>query len=419
MAGHEQSQRLRLECAAERFPVTADVLRLRQAVDNLLSNALKYSDGPVVVRLSANAQSCLIAVSDQGIGIPVAEQGSIFEPFFRASNTGNRPGHGLGLSIVKSCIEQHGGSVRFLSSADQGTTFFLELPRSTLTRAAARQGGMAPALAAGATANPAKHGAAGSAGTSTGAPRDKGGKLTGIIVDDDPLVRSLMRDLLETGSEILIVGEAGTVAQARALAKQHRPAVVFLDVSLPDASGFDLLPELRPGTSVVFVTSADDFAVEAFDSEAVDYLLKPVNPERLQKALARVRQRLTAQPAAAAPSPQPGGSFLVKTLTEKRLVKFSEIERITAYGEYSWVYWRNNKKGALLRKSLRQWVKELPGDQFMRVHRRAIVNLACMERIEKLPRRRMQIRLRDTAEPIPVSLRLGPGLNRKLKALQG
>jgi signal transduction histidine kinase len=406
VADHEASQRVRLECAPGRFPVTADVLRLRQALDNLLSNALKYSEGQVVVRLSANPQNCLIEVSDQGIGIPAAEQAGIFEPFFRASNTGDRPGYGLGLSIVKSCIEQHGGSVRFLSSENQGTTFFLELPKSCLSKAAAQSAVSDPDDRAGATA------------MSAGALPERVGKLSGIIVDDDPLVRSLMRDLLETTNDIHIVGEAGTVAQARALAKQHGPDVVFLDVSLPDASGFDLLPDLKPSASVVFVTSAEEYAVQAFDCEAVDYLLKPVSPERLLKALARVRQRLAAQPAAAA-SFQPGGSFLVRTLTEKRLVKVSEIERIVAYGEYSWVYWQKNKKGALLRKSLRQWVKELPGEQFIRVHRRAIVNLACMEHIEKLPKRRMQIHLRDTAEPIPVSLRLAPVLNRKLKALQG
>jgi len=80
----------------------------------------------------------------------------------------------------------------------------------------------------------------------------------------------------------------------------------------------------------------------------------------------RVRQRLAAKPAmAAAAGSGQSDSFLVKTLTDKRLVKISEIERIVAYGEYSWVYWRNNKKGALLRKSLKQWLSELPGEQFI------------------------------------------------------
>jgi DNA-binding LytR/AlgR family response regulator len=95
-----------------------------------------------------------------------------------------------------------------------------------------------------------------------------------------------------------------------------------------------------------------------------------------------------------------------------------EIERIIAYGEYSWVYWHGTNKGVLLRKSLKQWLSELPGEQFIRVHRRAIVNLAWMERIGTLPGGRMQIHLRDTPEPILVSLRLAPVLNRKLKALR-
>src|ERR1019366_178792 len=92
---------------------------------------------------------------------------------------------------------------------------------------------------------------------------------------------------------------------------------------------------------------------------------------------------------------------------------------VIAYGEYSWVYWDRSKKGALLRKSLKQWLSELPRDQFIRVHRRAIVNLAWMERVEKLPDGRMQIRLRDVPEPIVVSQRLAPILNRRLKARRG
>jgi signal transduction histidine kinase len=419
VADHEESSRVRFECAAGRFPVTADALRLRQALDNLLSNALKYSDGLVVVGLRGGAQGYLIEVRDQGIGIPAAEQAGIFEPFFRASNTGGRPGHGLGLSIVKSCIEQHGGTIRFSSEGGKGTTFFLELPKSPSPSAERPPGTMEQQRALRrAAAAPLAGETAGMAERAAGLPKHRS-KLRGIIVDDDPLVRSVMRDLLETASDIQIVGEAGTVAQARTLAKQHGPEVVFLDVNLPDASGFDLLPDLKPGASVVFVTSAEEYAVHAFDCAAVDYLLKPVSPERLQQALARVRQRLAAKPAAPPPSSKPGGSFLVKTLTEKRFVKVGEIERIIAYGEYSWVYWHKTKKGALLRKSLKQWQAELPGEQFIRVHRRAIVNLAWMERIEKLPGGRMRIHLRDTPEPILVSLRLAPVLNRKLKALRG
>jgi len=181
-----------------------------------------------------------------------------------------------------------------------------------------------------------------------------------------------------------------------------------------------LLPDLAPNVPVVFVTSAEEYAAQAFDCEATDYLVKPVSSERLQKALLRVRQRLAGKVQAASPADSRlTGSFLVKTLTEKRLVKISEIKSILAYGEYSWVYWDQSKKGALLRKPLKQWQSELPGEQFVRVHRRAIVNLAFMDRIERLPSGRLQVRLRDIAEPILVSLSQTPVLNRKLKALRG
>jgi two-component system, LytTR family, response regulator len=105
----------------------------------------------------------------------------------------------------------------------------------------------------------------------------------------------------------------------------------------------------------------------------------------------------------------------VKTLTDTRVVKIEEIKSILAYGEYSWIHWDKCAKGALLRKPLKQWQSELPGGQFVRVHRRAIVNLAYLEKVERLASGRVQIRLRETADAIPVSLRLTPALNRKLK----
>jgi two-component system LytT family response regulator len=243
-------------------------------------------------------------------------------------------------------------------------------------------------------------------------------KLRAIVIEDDPVMRSVLRELLECSNDVQILGEAATLAQARLLARQQKPAVVFLDVNLPDGTGFELLPDLEPDVSVVFVTSSEEYAAQAFDCEATDYLLKPLSSERLQKALRRVRQRMTAkaQPASVADS-RLTGSFLVKTWTEKRLVKISEIKSIIAYGEYSWVYWDKGAKGALLRKSLKRWQSELPGKEFIRVHRHAIVNLAFIDRVERLPAGRLQVHLRDTPEPIPVSLSQTPVLNRQLKAL--
>jgi DNA-binding LytR/AlgR family response regulator len=434
LADHEQSRRLRFKCDSGKYPIVGDSLRLRQAMENLLSNALKYSDGIVSVRLRTSMEGYLLEVKDQGIGIPIDEQERVFEPFFRASNVANRPGHGVELAIVKANIEQHGGRISIASDAHKGTTVSIELPASPPKSPPApaqnmsghvfeqeRSGEDAPSEPdAKSSAIPLQA----NVESSDRKPQQEvseevGGHLTAIIVDDEPLVRGVLRDFLEKSEDITVLGEAGNLAQARLLTKQQSPNVVFLDAVLPDGLGFDLLPDLRTQTSVVFVTSTEEYAVQAFDCEAVDYLLKPVSYERLQKALLRVRKRLAANGKNGLSSNSKlEETFLVKTIDEKRLVKIGEITRILAYGEYSWVYW-SKSKGALLRKSLKQWLLELPGDQFVRVHRRAIVNLAAMEHIEKLPGGRMQMFLRDTNDPIRVSLRLSPNLNRKLRTFHG
>jgi DNA-binding response OmpR family regulator len=455
LADHEPCGRLQFLCGEGPFPVVANGPRLRHALENLLSNGLKYSDRPVVVSLTSAAQGYRIEITDQGIGIPVEDQAGIFEPFFRASNTGGKPGHGLGLCVARSCIEEHGGSLHFVSKPNQGTTFLIDLPASP--PGGGERQGKAPEVRMPAEKLPEPAGNLG-AGSDSLVPVAKmeaslaqrvtrvqpkpaeprplesrldterlpleavpgtAGKLRAILVEDDPVVRNVLRELLESSNDVQVLGEAGTVAQARLLARQQKPAVLFLDVNLPDGSGFDLLPGLEPNTSVVFVTSAEEYAAQAFDCEATDYLVKPVTSERLQKALLRVRQRLTGKTRAPSlADSRLTGSFLVKTLTEKRLVKISDIKRVLAYGEYSWVYWDKSKKGALLRKSLKKWQSELPREQFIRVHRRAIVNLAFLDRVERLPAGRLQIHLRDTPEPILVSLSQTPAVNRKLKALR-
>ncbi len=456
LADHESVGRLQFRCGSGPFPVVADGPRLRHGLENLLSNALKYSNGPVVVSLTKAAEGYRIEVSDQGIGIPVGDQASIFEPFFRASNTDGKPGHGLGLCVARSCIEEHGGSIRFVSKPNQGTTFLIHLPVSPLGQLEQP----APGGEVGVTAQRlpvprSSMGAGGDSGMALGNPGTRlppriiqpqppapapqpltsrpeakarpfealpetAALLRAIVIEDDPIVRNVMRELLESSNEVQVLGEAGTVAQARLLARQQKPAVVFLDVNLPDGSGFDLLPALEPNVSVVFVTSAEEYAAQAFDCEATDYLVKPVTAQRLQKALLRVRQRLRAKPQAASlPDSRLTGSFLVKTLTEKRFVKIIEIKSVIAYGEYSWVYWDKSKKGALLRKSLKKWQSELPRDQFIRVHRRAIVNLAFLDRVERLPAGRLQVHLRDMPEPILVSLSQTATVNRRLKASRG
>ena len=425
VSGHWQCQRLRFECAAGLYPIMADASVLHRAIENVLSNALKYSDHRVHLTLKAAVGGYLLETKDRGIGIPLEDQPTIFTPFFRASNTGNRPGHGLGLSLARNSLEQHGARISFVSRPGTGTTFTIELPAAP--PAANRIG---PVRAAGTGPFMAKPGSNGGATVLPNAAPNPSPlalafspvlpgirlPLAALIVEDDPLVRTVLRGFLDLSKEANVLGEAGTVAQARTLLRQQTPDVLLLDVGLPDGTGFDLLAEVPARTAVIVVTSSEQHAVQAFEHAAADCLIKPVSFERLQQALSRARERLalTSQtgPASNAKLEE---TFLVKTVKEMRLVKIGAIIRILAYGEYSWVY-PSLGEAALVRKSLKQWLSELPAEQFVRVHRHAIVNLAFMQRVEKLPGGRLQVHLRETAEPILVSLRLSPALNRRLKA---
>lgn len=399
-AGLEECARVQFERPPAPVMACVDVTRFRQAVEQLLVNALKFSSGPVELRLFKQGESAILQVQDVGIGIPDGELERVGEPFFRASNAGMVSGNGLGLSIARACVEQHGGVLRFTTRLGQGSVFSIILP------AALRPQGPGAAV-------PASNRAA---AESRAATSSQAGALRVAIIDDEPLVREVVRELLaEATAEV--VAEAASLAEARLLLRSSAPDVVLLDVGLPDGPGFDLLPELGPSVSVVFLSNAEEHAVNAFDCDAVDFLLKPITRERLCRALERVRERR------AVASKRSGGAglestFLVKTLSEKRLVKVGEIRHIAAYGEYSWVYW-DSGKGAMLRKPLRQWARELPSSQFLRVHRGAIVNLAFLETVERLPGGKMQVRLRDVAKGIPVSLRLAATVNRKLKAFSG
>ena len=127
--GHP-SRRIEFHCAQESLKIDMDKKLIWRVLANLISNALKYSpeDEPVEITLDIQDDTVEIRITDKGIGIPLEEQVQLFEPFFRASNANEKPGTGLGLTIVKQAVELHGGSIRVESATDAGTTFFVTLP---------------------------------------------------------------------------------------------------------------------------------------------------------------------------------------------------------------------------------------------------------------------------------------------------
>ncbi|NYT85187.1 LytR/AlgR family response regulator transcription factor [Pollutimonas harenae] len=182
-----------------------------------------------------------------------------------------------------------------------------------------------------------------------------------LIVDDEAPARRYMRRLLEAAPDVLIEGEAATIDQARKLIHAHRPDVIFLDIILTQGTGFELLEGLDRTPSVVFVTAHSNYAAQAFDINAVDYLLKPVNPDRLAQTLNRLRPRATDY-------------LTTRTRTGTRQIKVRELTVIQAEGDYVRLH-SAAYANELIHITLKRLAAQLPSPPFCPVSRSLIINL--------------------------------------------
>ena len=213
-----------------------------------------------------------------------------------------------------------------------------------------------------------------------------------LVVDDERLARSLVRQLVESVPDLAWAGEADDVASAREAVERGKPEVVFLDIGLPDGDGFDLLGLLGPGAPVVvFVTAYEEHALRAFDFEAVDYLVKPVEPERFDRTVERLRARLRPRGsddgAGTGQEREPLGTSVgpqVATGAEHLFVKAGRAGRFVAPQEILWVRSDRNYTEVklvdgsvvLVRQTLSEWARALPSRPFVQLDRTVIVNLA-------------------------------------------
>ena len=202
-----------------------------------------------------------------------------------------------------------------------------------------------------------------------------------LIVDDEPLARDSIRVLLERDRDVEIVGECSG-ADAAALVARTRPHIMFLDVQMPEVDGFDLLGRIgeQAVPAVVFVTAFDEFAIKAFEVQALDYLLKPFDDARFVRTLARAKER------AAAPPPKNSSGFRRRFLVRVRerivVVDAADIDWIEAADYYVSIHAGGH--AYLLREPLAELEKSLDPDVFFRVHRSAIVNLARIREIHPM-----------------------------------
>ncbi len=209
-------------------------------------------------------------------------------------------------------------------------------------------------------------------------------KIRAIIVDDEPLARSRMKDLLAEHADIEIVAECANGQQACNTVEQLKPDLMFLDVQMPRMTGIKLV-QLLGATElplVVFVTAHDGFAVEAFDTRAVDYLLKPVRPERLSRALDRVRDQLAAiheEPAGKLTPDSSGPPRQISRLMAKAndrvvFVKIEQIDWIESAGNYVIVHVGEERH--IIRETMASLERGLPPAEFVRLNRSFIANIS-------------------------------------------
>jgi len=207
-----------------------------------------------------------------------------------------------------------------------------------------------------------------------------------LIIDDEPLARQIVRDLLATDPEVRLVGEC-TGSEAQALIRQTRPALIFLDIQMPEVSGFELLASLHPSELpvVVFVTAYDQYALRAFTVHAADYLLKPFDDVRFAAALAHAKQQVRAkQPLQAADlaallveisakNERRKDRFLVRNGDHAVLIRVCDIDWIEAADYYAQLH--VGSASYLIREPLSDLERQLDPAQFFRIHRSAIVNV--------------------------------------------
>jgi two-component system, LytTR family, response regulator len=227
--------------------------------------------------------------------------------------------------------------------------------------------------------------------------------LKALIVDDERLARKELIAMLAAHSQIEIAGEAEDVNSAIREIQRIKPDVIFLDIQMPGESGFDLLNRVDTQAEIVFVTAYDDYAIQAFEINALDYLLKPVNADRLAKALERLQSEKSVMPESS--RPLTGGDRLFLMLdTRWKFIQVNTIICILAAGDYSEIITPDGLK-RLSVKTMREWQSRLPEQIFFRIHRSIIINLDFIERIEEWTSHSFRIYLKGVDSPLPVSRR--------------
>lgn len=234
-------------------------------------------------------------------------------------------------------------------------------------------------------------------------------ELRTLIVDDERLARRELRRLLEPEEGVTIVGEAANADEAGAAIREHAPHLLLLDIQMPGDTGFDLLQRLDAVPHVVFVTAYDEYAIRTFEVNAIDYLVKPVEPERLTDAINTVRQRTDAtgaQAVASSETPPPAltadDQIFVKDGNACWFVQLADVRLFEAAGNYTGLYF--DRETPLIHRSLSYLEDRLDSDRFFRASRQHIVNLTWVGDVTPWSKDKLKV-TRENGTEIELSMR--------------
>ena len=212
-----------------------------------------------------------------------------------------------------------------------------------------------------------------------------------VLIDDEPLARSITREYLQSYSDVEIAQECNDGFEGVKAIGQHKPDLIFLDIQMPKINGFEMLELIEQPPSVIFTTAFDEYAMKAFETHAIDYLLKPFNKERFDKAMQKWLQQRGNVPEKSntqtilseeVRQPEERNRIVVKEGGNIRIIPVHEIQYIEAYDDYVKIF--TVKEMFLKKKTMSFYEQSLNADQFVRVHRSYIIQLSQLTRIEPL-----------------------------------
>jgi len=236
--------------------------------------------------------------------------------------------------------------------------------------------------------------------------------MKAIIVDDERLARNELRSLLSEFPDIEIIEECNSAESAIAAVDKLKPDVVFLDIHMPGKDGFGVLEELDYMPHVVFITAYDEYAIKAFDVNALDYLLKPIEADRLKEAIEKVKTELI-EPVALSDKLGLNHQVFVKDGDKCWFVNLSDVPMFESEGNYVRVYFGKNKP--LILKSLNNLAHKLDEEVFFRANRKYIINLNWIDSIESWFNGGLMVKLKN-GEQVEISRRQASKL-KEMKSL--